>query len=271
MAKGVAMRSKPYNRFNSERFRRSVYLLPNLCTAMNMFCGFYAMVSAVNDRFVPAAFALIIAGIFDNLDGKIARVTRSTSKFGVEFDSLADLISFGVAPGLMIYLWALEPLGRLGWLAAFLFVVCGALRLARFNTQVGTVGSEYFMGLPIPAAAGMNAATVLFCRKMGVEANPFVVLVMLYMLSFLMVSTIRYPSFKKTSIIRNKNFNVLVGAILVLIFIAAQPSIALFLIGVTYIASGLFMTVRLHKLARQQEDESPEENEQRSSPAQNTR
>ena len=260
------MRSKPYNRFNTERFRRSVYLLPNLCTAMNMFCGFYAIVSAINDRFVPAAYALIIAGVFDNLDGKIARVTRSTSKFGVEFDSLADLVSFGVAPGLMIYLWALEPLHRLGWLAAFLFVVCGALRLARFNTQVGRVGSEYFVGLPIPAAAGMNAVVILFCEKLDLVANPLVVLVMLYLLSFLMVSTIRYPSFKKAGIIRNKNFNALVGAILILIFIAAQPSIALFLIGMTYVASGFFMTWRLHKLARHQEDESPEENDQRSSP-----
>lgn len=260
------MRSKPYNRFNSERFRRSIYVLPNLFTAMNMFCGFYAMVSAINGKFVAAAYALVIAGIFDNLDGKIARVTRSTSKFGVEFDSLADLVSFGVAPGLMIYLWALAPLGRLGWLAAFLFVVCGALRLARFNTQVDTVSSDYFMGLPIPAAAGMSAVTVLFCEKLSIVAHPMIVLVMLYLLSFLMVSTIRYPSFKKTGIIRNKNFNALVGAILILIFIAAQPSIALFLIGVTYVTSGFFVTLRLHKVARQQDDESPEENDQRSSP-----
>lgn len=261
------MRSKSLNRFNTERFRRSVYVLPSLFTAMNMFCGFYAMVSSINGKFVPAACALIIAGVFDNLDGKIARVTHSTSKFGVEFDSLADLVSFGVAPGLMIYLWALAPLGRLGWLAAFLFVVCGALRLARFNTQVETVSSDYFMGLPIPAGAGMNAVTVLFCHKLGLVANPLVILVMLYMLSFLMVSTLRYPSFKNAGIIRNKNFNALVGAILVLIFIAAQPSIALFMVGITYVASGFFVTLRLHKHARQQDDALSKESDQRSSSA----
>lgn len=260
------MRSRSHNRFNSERFRRGVYVLPNLFTAMNMFCGFYAMVSAINGRFVPAACALVIAGVFDNLDGKIARVTRSTSKFGVEFDSLADLVSFGVAPGLMMYLWALAPLGRLGWLAAFLFVICGALRLARFNTQVDTVSSDYFMGLPIPAGAGMNAATVLFCHKLGLAPNPLVILVMLYILSFLMVSTLRYPSFKHAGFIRDKNFNALVGAILVLIFIAAQPSIALFLIGVVYVSSGFFVTKRLHKVARQQVDAEPDEQDQRSSP-----
>jgi CDP-diacylglycerol---serine O-phosphatidyltransferase len=265
MVKGIVMNTKRHSRFNTERFRRSVYLLPNLFTAMNMFCGFYAMISAINGRFVPAACALLVAGIFDNLDGKIARVTRSTSKFGVEFDSLADLVSFGVAPGLMIYLWALAPLGRLGWLAAFLFVVCGALRLARFNTQVDTVDSNYFMGLPIPAGAGMSAVTVLFCHKLGLVANPLVVLVMLYLLSFLMVSTLRYPSFKQARFIRDRNFNALVGAILVLIFIAAQPSIALFLIGVTYVGSGFFVSLRLHKATKQQANEASQENDQRSS------
>lgn len=260
------MRTKPHNRFNTERFRRGVYVLPNLFTTMNMFCGFYAMVSAIHGEFVPAAFALIIAGIFDNLDGKIARVTRSTSKFGVEFDSLADLVSFGVAPGLVMYLWALEPLGRIGWLASFLFVVCGALRLARFNTQVDTVSSDYFMGLPIPAGAGMIAATVLFCHKLGLTVNPLIVLVMLYMLSFLMVSTLRYPSFKQAKIIRNKNFNALVGAILVLIFIAAQPSIALFLIGVTYVGSGFIITLRLHKIAKLQALKAAQEKDRRSNP-----
>lgn len=260
------MGSKRHHRFNTERFRRSVYVLPNLFTAMNMFCGFYAMISAINGKFVPAAYAVIIAGIFDNLDGKIARVTRSTSKFGVEFDSLADLVSFGVAPGLMMYLWALAPLGRLGWLAAFLFVICGALRLARFNTQVGTVSSDYFMGLPIPAGAGMNAVTILFCHTLGLTVNPLIILIMLYLLSFLMVSTLRYPSFKHAGFIRDRNFNALVMAILVLIFIAAQPSIALFLIGVTYVGSGFFVTLRLHKQAKQQPGEAPQEEDQRSSP-----
>jgi CDP-diacylglycerol--serine O-phosphatidyltransferase len=232
---------------------------------MNMFCGFYAMVAAFEGKFVPAAYAIVIAGIFDNLDGKIARATHSTSKFGVEFDSLADLVSFGVAPGLLMYLWALQPLGRIGWLAGFLFVVCGALRLARFNTQVGTVDSGYFIGLPIPAGAGMNAVTVLFCHKIGVmpHAYPIAVLIMIYTLSFMMVSTIKYPSFKKAGLSRNKNFNVLVAAILVLIFIAAQPPIALFLFGVLYVSSGPFVILRRQRIERLQTEIGAQEEDQK--------
>ncbi len=260
------MKLKSASKFKSDRFRRGAYLLPNLCTAMNMFCGFYAMIAAVNGKFVSAASAILIAGIFDNLDGKIARATHSTSQFGVEFDSLADLVSFGVAPGVLMYLWALEPLGRIGWLAAFLFVVCGALRLARFNTQVATVSSDHFVGLPIPAGAGMNAVTVLFCDRLGLVAHPFSILLMLYLLSFLMVSTMRYSSFKQAELIRNKSFNALVAAILVLIFIAAQPSIALFLIGVVYVVSGPVLTLRHHKLAKHREIDAEREEDHRSSP-----
>jgi CDP-diacylglycerol--serine O-phosphatidyltransferase len=251
-----------------ERFKRSIYLLPNLFTALNLFCGFFAMVAAVDGKFVAAAYAIFVAGIFDNLDGKIARATHSTSKFGVEFDSLCDLVSFGVAPGLMMYVWALQPLGRIGWLAGFLFVVCGALRLARFNTQVGTVDSRYFVGLPIPAGAGMNAATILFCNKMGVDPHmyPLAFLIMLYTLSFLMVSTIKYPSFKNSDLFRNKNFNVLVAAILILIFIAAQPPIALFLFGVLYVSSGPIVTLRHQRLARRQAEDGAQEEDQKPSP-----
>ena len=252
--------------FKSDRIRRGIYLLPNLFTAMNMFCGFYAVVAAINGKFVPAACALVIAGVFDNLDGKIARATQSTSQFGVEFDSLADLVSFGVAPGLLMYLWVLNPLGRIGWLAAFLFVVCGALRLARFNTQAGTVSSKYFVGLPIPAGAGMIAVVVLFCHKIGMadQVHPLIMLIMLYCLSFLMVSTVKYPSFKNAAFFRNKNFNVLVMAILVFIFIAAQPSVALFLIGAVYVASGPLITLRHARLARQERGNSSQEKDQHS-------
>jgi CDP-diacylglycerol--serine O-phosphatidyltransferase len=215
-------------------FRRGIYILPNIFTSLNIFCGFYAIISSIDGKYIAASIAIIIAVVFDTLDGKIARITKTTSRFGVEYDSLSDLISFGLAPGLMVYLWALKPLGRIGWLAAFLFMTCGALRLARFNTQTGSISGEYFIGLPIPAAAGMLATTILFCHRFGiaVNANPVVILVMLYMLAFLMVSTIKYNSFKKNSeISRTMNFNVLVTVILILIFIAAQPSIALFLLG----------------------------------------
>lgn len=254
--------------YNKDRFRRSIYLLPNFFTALNLFCGFFAMVAAIDGKFVAAAYAIVVAGIFDNLDGKIARATHSTSKFGVEFDSLCDLVSFGVAPGLMMYVWALQPLGRIGWLAGFLFVVCGALRLARFNTQVGTVDSRYFVGLPIPAGAGMSAVTILFCHKVGIEPHtyPLVFLIMIYMLSFLMVSTVKYPSFKSAALLRNRNFNVLVAAILILIFIAAQPPVALFLFGVAYISSGPIVTLRHHRMARQQAVDGSQDEDQKPSP-----
>jgi CDP-diacylglycerol---serine O-phosphatidyltransferase len=236
-------------RFEKEKLRRGIYILPNIFTSLNIFCGFYAVIAAINGKFEAAALAILIAGVFDLLDGKIARATCTTSKFGVEYDSLADLISFGLAPALMVYLWALRPMGRIGWLAAFLFMVCGALRLARFNTQVGTISSEHFVGLPIPAGAGMNAVTVLFCYGFGMDEikNPVVILVMLYVLSFLMVSTIKYESFKRPELFRKMNFNVLVSMILILIFIAAQHEIALFLLGLVYVCSGPVLAIKRHK------------------------
>ena len=216
---------------NKERTkrRRGIYILPNIFTSLNIFFGFYALISAIDGKFIHAAVAIIIAGVFDQLDGKIARATNTTSAFGVEYDSLADLISFGVAPSIMVYLWALKPLGRIGWLAAFLFAVCGALRLARFNTHSGSSSGQYFNGLPIPAAAVMISATLLFYHRLNLTETPnaMMLLAFVYLLSFLMVSTIKYYSFKNLELFKRMNFNVLVAMILVLIFIAAQPPIAL--------------------------------------------
>jgi len=240
---------KKRKKIENEKIRRGIYILPNIFTSLNIFCGFYAIVAAIDGHFVAAAWVIIIAAVFDGLDGKIARATNTTSKFGVEYDSLADLISFGMAPGLVVFLWALKPLGRIGWLAGFLFMVCGALRLARFNTQTGTVSKNYFIGLPIPAAAGMSATILLICDKFAISGStyPKLVLVALYVLSFLMVSSIKYNSFKKPELFKKMNFNVLVAAILIMIFIAAQPAIALFSIGVAYIVSGPVTTFRLKK------------------------
>lgn len=244
---------------------RGVYVLPNFVTSLNLFFGFFALISAINGDFIMSAVCVMIAGVLDNLDGKIARATKTTSRFGVEYDSLADLISFGLAPGILMYLWALKPLGRMGWLAAFLFVVCGALRLARFNTQSGTISSEYFVGLPIPAGAGMAVTTVLFydriglCDKMGhVDSEHlYVMLVLVYCLSFLMVSTVKYNSFKKPKFLRHKNFHVLVAAILFLICIALDYQITLFLVGIIYVLSGPVMA--LYRRARPVPDNQPEQ------------
>ena len=218
-----------------------VFILPSLLTAANLFCGFYAIVSVLNSDYITAAIAILIAMLFDGFDGKIARLTNSTSRFGVEFDSLSDLISFGLAPGLLIYTWALNGYGKIGWLAVFLFVVCGAMRLARFNVQSAVSDSKYFLGLPIPAAAGLIATTVIFDNhilEMGKEVRPIVVLIITYLLAYLMVSTIKYRSFKDVHLGERKPLSALVAAVLLLIIIVAEPQIMLFILFVLYASSG---------------------------------
>ncbi len=256
------------NRTKKDGLPRGIYILPNIFTTLNLFCGFYAIISIIRGGFVRAAIAILIAAVFDALDGKIARATKATSRFGVEYDSLADLISFGLAPGLMMYLWVLQPLGRLGWLAAFLFLACGALRLARFNSQAGTVSSDYFVGLPIPAGAGMVATTVLICYRLGIgtDVNKVVMLILLYGLSFLMVSSIKYNSFKKPELFKKMSFNVLVASILILIFIAAHPAIALFLCGITYVLSGPVTALFRYRAIKRKKAEALKADEHRSSP-----
>ncbi|MBW2020024.1 MAG: CDP-diacylglycerol--serine O-phosphatidyltransferase [Deltaproteobacteria bacterium] len=231
------------------RLQRGIYVLPNLLTSANLFCGFYAIVSAIQGHFLKAAMAIMVAAVFDALDGKIARVTRTVSRFGLEYDSLCDAISFGVAPGILVYLWALQPFGRLGWLAALLFVACGTLRLARFNTQVHVVGSDYFNGLPIPAAAFMIATTVLLLYRFGWTGTTkhVTILIMIYVLSFLMVSTIKYYSFKQAELFKKMKFNMLVSVVLLFIVIAAEPSITFFVIMLSYVLSGPFTTLWLRK------------------------
>jgi len=247
------------NKFKKAQVRRSIYVLPNIFTTFNLFAGFFAIISSIEGKFTTAAVSVLIAGVFDLLDGKIARATNTSSQFGIEYDSLADLVSFGIAPMLLIYLWALKPLGRFGWLAAFLFMACGALRLARFNTHTGTSDNEYFTGLPIPAAAGMAATIVLFADKMNFEVNSLLMLILLYLLSFLMVSTIKFKSLKKYTFFGRMKFNILTSGVLILIFIAAQPQITLFILSVLYILSGPFLSLknRLFKNKLKTEEAKP--------------
>ncbi len=224
--------------------RRGVYLLPNLFTTGNLLSGFYAVIAVFNADYVFAAVAILVATVFDSLDGRVARLTKTTSKFGVEYDSLADLVSFGVAPGLLIYSWALTNYGRIGWVAAFLFVACGALRLARFNVQVGTVEGRYFVGLPIPAAAGLIATTVLLdahILRLGAAMKPLLIVVMTYVLAFLMVSNIRYWSFKGVEVHARRPFQVLVAAVLVVMVVTAAPQVMLFALFAAYAASGVVL------------------------------
>lgn len=224
----------------AESMRKGIYILPNLFTTGSLFAGFYSMVATMNGDFRTAAIWVLVSSIFDGLDGKVARLTGTSSQFGVEYDSLADLVAFGVTPGLLMYSWALKPFGRLGWLAAFLFVVCGALRLARFNVQVTTVESKRFVGLPIPAAASMVSATVLLFYHFGWPSSykKLAILTLIYCLAFLMVSNFKYYSFKDPGFIKRQPFVFLVLSVLLLIIIAAEPYAMLFLLFVCYVASG---------------------------------
>lgn len=221
--------------------KEGIYMIPNLMTTGNLFCGFYAIISVFNADYLIASVAILAATIFDSLDGKTARLVKATSKFGVEYDSLADLISFGLAPGLLIYSWALNSHGRIGWLAVFLYTVCGALRLARFNVQTSNSDGRFFTGLPIPAAAAVIASIVLLDHhilRIGKEIKPILILVITYSLAALMVSTIKYRSFKYFKLKERKPFNFLVSAVLLLIVFIAAPQIMFFLVAASYALSG---------------------------------
>jgi CDP-diacylglycerol--serine O-phosphatidyltransferase len=221
-----------------KRRRRGIYLLPNVVTSMSLFGGFYAMVASVDKRFVPASIAIFASCVLDALDGRVARMTGSTSRFGVEYDSLSDVISFGVAPGFLAYMWALKGYGRFGWVAAFLYVVCGALRLARFNVQAETVQKKQFLGLPIPAAAATIAASVLFFGELSLppQVKSIFIPVLMYALAFLMVSGVRYASLKGISV--SRHFDAVVVAILLFGIVLIEPAIMLFIVTMAYMLSG---------------------------------
>ena len=223
-----------------ESLKRGVYILPNLVTTGGLFAGFYGIVATMNGDYELAAWFILISAVFEALDGKVARLTGTTSRFGVEYDSLVDLVSFGVAPGLLMYSWALQSWGKFGWLAAFLYVVCGALRLARFNVQVNTVESRRFVGLPIPAAAGMVASCVLLFYHLGGTGTikKISVLLLIYVLAYLMVSNHSFNSFKDPELVKRQPFSFLVLAIIFIIVIVAQPQIMLFCLASIYMVSG---------------------------------
>jgi CDP-diacylglycerol--serine O-phosphatidyltransferase len=221
---------------------RGTHIWPNLFTTGNLFSGFFGIVKSIGGEFELAAIAVLASCLFDILDGKVARMTGSTSRFGVEYDSLADLVAFGVAPGLLIYLMALKPYGRIGWLAAFVFMACGALRLARFNVQVETSSKKYFVGLPIPGGATMIATTVLFLRYWEIAVHGPVIgpvlLVMTFLLGSFMISTLPYNSFKDFEFIKAGPSFVVFGVIVLLSVIALAPPLMLFITLALYTVSG---------------------------------
>ncbi len=241
---------------------KGIYLLPNLITTASLFAGFYAIVAAMDGRFLAAAWAIFISMILDGRDGRIARMTHSTSSFGVQYDSLADLVAFGVAPALLVYLWALKPFKQFGWMAAFLFVVCGALRLARFNVQTGTMDPRYFNGFPIPAAAMVVATGIGFYYEIG-EWGPDkqkYVLAMTYLLAFLMVSNVKFFSFKKVELFKRHPFQTLVVAVLIFVVIAMAPELVGFPFMMIYLLSGIISTyIYYHRPHLPEMPEKPEE------------
>jgi CDP-diacylglycerol--serine O-phosphatidyltransferase len=218
-----------------------MHLIPNLFTTGNLFCGVFAILSVFNANYMAAAIAILVAMVFDVLDGKSARLTNSTSHFGLEYDSLSDVVSFGVAPGLLIYSWALSAQGTFGVAVMFAYVAMGAVRLARFNATVALSDSKYFTGLAIPAAAGVVASLVIFDHyivRMGAEIKPILVLLITLALSFLMVSTIKYRSFKDMKFRGGRHFTYLVWGILGLMLVAAWPQVMLFVIFAGYALLG---------------------------------
>jgi len=221
--------------------RKGIYILPNTLTLGGMFCGFYSILSSFKGHFTISAWAILIAVIFDGLDGWVARLTNSTTKFGIELDSLSDLVAFGVAPAVLIYSWGLQPYGRLGWGASFLFVICGALRLARYNVQMGTSESKAFVGLPIPAAGIVIASLVLFYTDVigGLSGRNHVILVLPFLLAALMVSTLRFHGIKEFNFKTRKPFWLLVVIVVAFVLIFMNPEIVLFVFSIIYVIWGI--------------------------------
>jgi len=231
---------KKEGKLGKGRMKKGIYLLPNLFTSANLFFGFYSMISAMKGSFVPASIFILISVVLDSLDGRIARMTNSMSKFGTEYDSLSDLVAFGVAPALLVYSWSLSYYGKWGWVVAFLFVLCGALRLARFNIQIGIVESKVFNGLAIPAAAAVVVTGILLYDYLVGEGPCHNVLipVAVAILSLLMVSNVKYYSFKDLNYFSRKPFVSFFLIVLVLLIIVAEPQIMIFAFALGYCLSG---------------------------------
>jgi len=222
----------------TRRLRRGIYLLPTMFTVGNLFCGFFSLVRTFRGEFDQAAVLIIVAAVLDGIDGRIARLTGTVSPFGREFDSLADIVSFGIAPALLVYHWALLPLGRIGWLVAFLYVVCAAMRLARFNIRSSQADRRYFTGLPSPSA-GAGIASVAFAFPSLTIAGWLSGLFAFAVagLGLLMVGRLRYPSFKQLGLRRRHSFLIVLPLAAMLVTIAIHPELALLLLFLLYLFS----------------------------------
>jgi CDP-diacylglycerol--serine O-phosphatidyltransferase len=226
--------------FNPELRRRGIYLLPNLFTTAALFCGFFAIVRAMTGGFEQAAVAIFVAMVLDGLDGRVARMTRTQSAFGAEFDSLSDMVSFGVAPALVTYAWALKDMGRLGWIAAFVYCVGAALRLARFNTTLEVTDRRYFQGLPSPAAAALVTGFfwVMVDKNIAADNVRWLACGLVIFAGISMVSNVRFYSFKDVNLRRSVPFIFVVAIALGFAVISYDTPVALFGLFVAYALSG---------------------------------
>jgi len=229
----------------NDRLKRGAYLFPNLVTSAGLLAGLWSISKSFDGDFILAAWAIVLAGVFDGVDGKVARLTKTTSEFGIQYDSLADLVSFGVAPGVMIFQFALRHSFSpgLGWAVAILFTMCGALRLARFNVQTATMEGGWFIGLPIPGGAGVLASTVLFIHHLGyvqggLAQHPNLIMILTAIAALAMVSVIPYWSMKELGLFKRHTFWTLFGLIVLMSLIFREPEKSLFFIGVVYLFSG---------------------------------
>ena len=225
--------------------RKGVYLLPNMITTLSMFLGFLSMVWAVQGRFESACLAILLSAVMDGLDGKVARLTNTASEFGVQYDSLSDLVAFGIAPAMLMWQWELSALGRMGLAAAFIYAACGALRLARFNVSTAAVGKRFFIGLPIPAG-GCTVVTLVFCAAhfpaIMASALPYMILVLAIGVGVLMVSKVRYFSFKEYDFLRAHPIRTMLFFLLVLGTVISFPRVMGFVLCAVYIIGGIVYT-----------------------------
>ena len=225
--------------------RKGVYLLPNMITTLSMFLGFLSMVWAVQGRFESACFAILLSAVMDGLDGKVARLTNTASEFGVQYDSLSDLVAFGIAPAMLMWQWELSALGRMGLAAAFIYAACGALRLARFNVSTAAVGKRFFIGLPIPAG-GCTVVTFVFCAAhfpaIMASALPYMTLFLAIGVGVLMVSKVRYFSFKEYDFLRAHPIRTMLFFLLVLGTVISFPRVMGFVLCAIYIIGGVVYT-----------------------------
>ncbi|MGV6994820.1 CDP-diacylglycerol--serine O-phosphatidyltransferase [uncultured Desulfovibrio sp.] len=225
--------------------RKGVYLLPNMITTLSMFLGFLSMVWAVQGRFESACLAILLSAVMDGLDGKVARLTNTASEFGVQYDSLSDLVAFGIAPAMLMWQWELSALGRMGLAAAFIYAACGALRLARFNVSTAAVGKRFFIGLPIPAG-GCTVVTFVFCAAhfpaVMASALPYMTLVLAIGVGVLMVSKVRYFSFKEYDFLRAHPIRTMLFFLLVLGTVISFPRVMGFVLCAVYIIGGVVYT-----------------------------